>query len=218
MVCAPKMTCWLLICALMSPDGIEKPAKYLVARTTTAEPEGAMATKVVRHLHAWDVEVGAQRLLIVGGQPPLLDVADHADDLRQLSESVDVDALADGILMGKIFLGKDFIDHDDERGVLVVLGVKKRPRQQRNSHRLQVVRFDDVVDGPVHVVFVRRFWLALKPKELFVVAAQGNRSPRLRNRLDTGDWRRACRQTRERQRGSHPDLRSSSTAEAKARR
>ena len=112
---------------------------------------------------------------------------DHADDLRQLIEQVQVDALAERILVGEILLGKDLIDHDHQRRVFIVVGSEEPAVEQRNAHRLQIVRFDDVVDGPVHVVVVGRLRLPIEPEELLVITAQGDRSPCLGDRLDTWD-------------------------------
>src|ERR1022692_2365104 len=95
-VCAPKMTCWCV------PAG---PHYHGRARRSHGN-------KFIWHLQAWDIEFRAQRLLIVGGQTPLLDVPDHADDLRQPRGPVHVDALADRILVGEVLPGKDFVDHD----------------------------------------------------------------------------------------------------------
>ena len=69
-------------------------------------------------------------MLIVTGQAPLLDVPNHADDLRQLIGLGQVDPLADGVLVGKIFLGENLIDHDHERGVFIVVSGKEPAARQ----------------------------------------------------------------------------------------
>ena len=130
MVCAPKMTCWLLICALRWRMESKKTRGSVPSSHHYGRSRRSHGHKIVWHLQAGDVEVRAKRLPIVGAQTPLLDMPDHADDLRQLVEKLQVDTFADGVLVGEIFLGEDFIDHDDERRVLVVLKSKEPAAQQ----------------------------------------------------------------------------------------
>ena len=62
-------------------------------------------------------------------------------------------------------------------------GVKKRPRCSGIPHCLQIIRFDNVVDGPVHFVLVGGLGLAVEPEQLLVVTAHGKGAPGQRGRL-----------------------------------
>ena len=70
--------------------------------------------------------------------------------------------------------------------MLIILGSEESAAFQGNPHYPQVIRFDSVFQGPIHVVLVRGFGLALNPELLVVLTIHGNRPPRKRDRLHAG--------------------------------
>src|SRR5271165_629974 len=108
-------------------------------------------------------------------------MADQAYDLSGLVEAVDIEVLADGIFVGEIFLCENLIDCDDQRRMLIVLRSEKSSLSQRDSHHREIIRLDDIVDGPIHIIFTGRFWLTLEPEELLIIPTQGSRAPGLRD-------------------------------------
>src|ERR1700677_89331 len=68
--------------------------------------------------------------------------------------------------------------------MFIILCGKEPAAQQGDAHCFQVAGFDDVVDAPVHVVFVCGLGLPLQPEKLFVIATEWNCAPGLGNRLD----------------------------------
>src|SRR6266436_5046315 len=92
-----------------------------------------------------------------------------------------VNTLADGIFASKIFLNEKLINNSNERRPFVIVHCEKAPAKQRNSHDLEIVRLHDVVQRPLHVVFIRRLRLTIDPEKLFVVTDHRKRSPRLRS-------------------------------------
>lgn len=69
----------------------------------------------------WDVDLRTERLRVIEIEPPLLDVADDADDLEFATSVVENDALADGVGMREILAREDLVDRRDRRRVLRVL-------------------------------------------------------------------------------------------------
>ena len=55
---------------------------------------------------------------------------------------------------------------------------------QWDAHCFQILRFDDVVDGPTFVILGRGFRLAFDPEGLLVIAVHWKRAPDLGNGLD----------------------------------
>ena len=68
----------------------------------------------------------------------------NTNDLRQAVELTDLDTLADRILLGKIFLCENLVDHNDERGLLAILGGEESPTPQRNSEQ---ARAKDILEN-----------------------------------------------------------------------
>ena len=113
----------------------------------------------------------------------MLDMRDDTDDLRDLAGVVgEVNAFADGILVGEELAGKQVVDYNDERSAFVVLRGEEATAQQRYLHHAQIIGIDDVVKDPIHLAIVFWFGLAIDPKQLVGFAADGHRAPRLRNR------------------------------------
>src|SRR5580704_18314399 len=120
---------------------------------------------------------------VVQIEPPLLDVTDNTNDLQFGAGIVQDNPLADRVLAGKMFPRKYIVDHSHQRRMLIVLWGKETAAFQWDAHYFQIARLDDIVHCPAHVVFIRRFWLAIEPEQLFIVGAHGNRTPGLRSRL-----------------------------------
>src|SRR4029077_7068808 len=102
-----------------------------------------------------------------GVEPPLVDMAHHADDFGALPGVAKDDALAKRILASKIFSAKNIVDRDDQRGVFSCLRSEKSAALQRDAHGLEVARPDDVIERPIHVVLAGGFGLTVKPKHSF---------------------------------------------------
>ena len=158
-------------------DGVEDRREVSVVTHGQAGARGDHRDEVVRHLHAGDVDLRAQRLGVIEIEPPLLHVADDTDDLQLSSAAVHDDAFADGVLVRKESAREDVVDDGDERRVLIVLRGEEAPALERDVHHVEIAGLDDVVDGPVHAVFIRWFWLTVEPEELFVVARHGQVRP-----------------------------------------
>ena len=82
-----------------------------------------------------------------------------------------------GSELSEKFMGEDFVYDGDRRSMLVIGGAEKTAANQRNAHGFQIVRLDDVADGPVHVVFAGGLGLIVQPEKLLVIRAQRNCSP-----------------------------------------
>ena len=87
-----------------------------------------------------------------------------------------MDALADGILVGEILLSKNLIHYDHARRVLIILVRDETSASERNPHHLQIIRSDNIVDGPTHLVLTGWFRLSFEPEESLVVTGQGQRT------------------------------------------
>src|SRR5580704_2290107 len=70
--------------------------------------------------------------------------------------------------------------------MFIVLRSQEAATFERNSHRLEVTRFDGVTQGPVHVLIVRGLCLAFNPEQSVVVADERNRTARQGNRANAG--------------------------------
>src|SRR5215471_5955939 len=86
-----------------------------------------------------------------------------------------MDSFPNSVLPGEELFRKDFIDHNHLWRVLIMLRAEKAPRQHPGSHDLQVVRIDDVSNGPIHVIVMGWFLLAFEPEQLFIVVVQRRR-------------------------------------------
>src|SRR5689334_8732674 len=92
-------------------------------------------------------------------------------------------SLADRVLVGKELAGEDVIDDDNPPRMLIILIRKESPAEKRDLESLEVSRFDDIVDGPTFVIFVRWFGLTFNIERLLVVAGKRDSAPGLRNRF-----------------------------------
>src|SRR5271167_1134758 len=70
--------------------------------------------------------------------------------------------------------------------MLVILRREESSLPQRDSHHPQIIRFDDVIEGPIHVALGGRFWPTLEPEKLLIIPSQWNRAPGLRYARNTG--------------------------------
>src|SRR5438477_8559444 len=85
-----------------------------------AAASGYIGHVVVGHLQAGQVELRAQGLREVGVQAPLVDVADHADDLHARSvggeiQRVQAKRLSDGVFVAEV-LPRENVVHDSDDG------------------------------------------------------------------------------------------------------
>src|SRR5215472_4023995 len=99
---------------------------------------------------------------------------DHTNDLHQGttrsgSVVVEVNALSDGIRVGKESLRESLVDHGNQRRVFIVAWLQETPSQEWCSHDPEVVGSNHIADGPVHVVRTSGFRLVLHPKQALVV-------------------------------------------------
>ena len=109
---------------------------------------------------------------VVAVESPLLHVSHNADNLCEVGESVDLDPFPDRIFSREVFVCEHIVDDDYCRQIFVVVIGKKSSALQRNPHGLQVARFYDVINRPVHVIVVRRLRLTFQQKQLFVISAE----------------------------------------------
>src|SRR5208282_1553400 len=137
--------------------------------------------------HVRKIKLRVQLLLVIGVQTPLLYVRDYADNLRASAFVRQEDVLPDGIFVGEILFCEGIVDHNDVRGVFIVLRGEKSPALQRSSHHIQITLFHHVAQRHVHFVIACRFWLAFDPEQILVIADDRRRSPRERNGLNTGN-------------------------------
>src|SRR5712692_2609130 len=84
--------------------------------------------------------------------------------------------LTDGILVGKIFVGKAGIDDGDERGMFIVALTQKAAALERNAHDLQVGRIHKIEKSKRHVLLIRGPGLAFKPEWNFGIAFHRKRA------------------------------------------
>src|SRR5437667_1939974 len=101
-------------------------------------------------LHEGPVNLRLQGLSSVFCQSPLIHMPDDSNNdqlhprlARIRGEIEEMDVFTDGILASKIFLREAGIDNCDARGMLGIRLRDEASTQQRNTHGLQVVRFDD---------------------------------------------------------------------------
>src|SRR5690348_17427175 len=94
--------------------------------------------------------------------------------------------LTDGILTREIFLRKAVVDDSNAFGALVVRIGNKAPAQQRNTHRLQIFRLDNVLQGAGEIPLAHRLWLPLGPEANLVIPSHGMGAPMQGDVLDTG--------------------------------
>ena len=83
-----------------------------------------------------------------------------------------------------MWVGEFHIDHRNSRCALVILFGEKTAALERNAQYLQVVRFNDVVQRPIHVVVAGGFWLTVNPELPLIIRTQWQSAPRERDRFD----------------------------------
>src|SRR4051794_6732217 len=82
-----------------------------------------------------------------GGRPKMADVPDETDDGHPWTRraAAEADPSAEGVLTWPLGLCKRLIDHHDQRYVTIVRCSEVAPRQDRNAHRVEVRRRDDLI-------------------------------------------------------------------------
>jgi hypothetical protein len=119
--------------------------------------------ELVRNLHSRVIKLRPV-VACAFGEPDLFQVSTDSDNFPLNAYWGDVEPFSDGILIGKIFPGKNFINHHYCRRVHGIFFTYESPLLQRNLQHLQVIRLNSQVDGPVHVVFAGWFWFSFQPK------------------------------------------------------
>src|SRR5437868_12383003 len=62
--------------------------------------------------------------------------------------------------------------------------VEKASMEERDAHHTEIIRSDNVVERPLHAPVIRRLGFSIDPECAVVLAAERNRTPGLRDRLN----------------------------------
>src|SRR6185437_7238182 len=100
----------------------------------------------------------------ISSRAPLLYVANDSHDLRLNIELFQVYPFADRVLMREIGTGKNVIDVDDHRGVLIVLRADETAALQRKTHGLLEAGLGKVKHSLRHLIVIRGFGPAFNPE------------------------------------------------------
>ena len=106
------------------------------------------------------------------GQPKLLHVPYHADDLlRALAVGINHEnVFADRVLAGEVVLGELFIDYRHRcRGLVVGIGQEASSPQWR-LHHAQVLGLNSILESHRHLGAALRLRLSLDPEVLLIIA------------------------------------------------
>src|SRR5208337_3173188 len=68
----------------------------------------------------------------------------------------------------------------------IILDSKESALLKGNTHGLEIVRADNIVDRPIHFVFGSGFRMAIEPEKPLVITAHGERPPDQRAGANTG--------------------------------
>ena len=117
----------------------------------------------------------------------MFDVADDADDFRLNIEQPDVDALADGIDVRKIFARERRVNHRDSGRMFVVAVTQEAPALNRNAHGLLIRRRHQIKKRKRHIVLVGGRRLAFEPERNFGIAGHGQRAADHGDGFHSGD-------------------------------
>src|SRR5215469_7816052 len=112
---------------------------------------------------------------------------DDTDDFELFIDEVEVETLANGVLIGEVFAREIFVDDADAGRTSGVLRAEEASAEQRNFHYLQIIGPNDVPVSVGHAVFGGGLGSAVDPKRQVIFFGYGDRAAHQRNSLHTGD-------------------------------
>ena len=109
----------------------------------------------------------------------------HPDDFSRDVQDVEVDVLADGILIAEVELGKALVNNSNYWGMLVIRRCEEAATLEGNPHYLQIIGLHGVEERFLHLRLGRGFGLAFEPKWHFGITLQGPGRDSQRGGLDS---------------------------------
>src|SRR5690242_3939803 len=114
-------------------------------------------------------------------------MAHDTDDLELPINNIEIEALADRILVREVFAREVFVNDTDARRIGFILRGEKAAAEQRNVHHAKVTGADDVPDRVGHLIFGRRLWSAIEPEWQIVLIIQWKCAVHQRDRANAGN-------------------------------
>src|SRR5262249_8224564 len=146
----------------------------------------------VRYLCEGQIHLCLHRTGSIGIQPPLINMAYHADNLRiwQLFSArriaIEVEILSDWVLAGKIFVRQSFVNDDYCRRMLVIGRSKEPATLELKLHDFEIVRFNNIFKRHCQIALVRRLGPSHEPEKILIVIFHGMSTRIERHRLNPG--------------------------------